>query len=88
MTVSGPHANSATSSKSSDSLVALVCLTIASNHNPAWASAPVTERAQEEGVSRFRVSRIKSAVQGRFVSLIEEASRRGPRGRRPFRCGA
>lgn len=85
MTVSGTHANSATPSKSSDSLVALVCLTIASNHNPAWVSAPVSERAQEEGLSRWQVSRIKSAVQDRIVSLIEEASRRG---RPPFRCGA
>lgn len=85
MTVSEAHVNSAEASKSSDSLVALVCLTIASNHNPAWASAPVSERAQEEGLSRFRVSRIKSAVQDRIVTLIEEASRRG---RPPFRCSA
>lgn len=85
MTVSGTHANSAEVSKSSDSLVALVCLTIASNHNPAWASASVSERAQEEGFSRFQVSRIKSAVRDRIVSLIDEASRRG---RRPFRSRA
>lgn len=85
MTVSGTHANSAEASKSSDSLVALVCLTIASNHNPAWASASVSERAQEEGLSRFRVSRIKSAVQDQVVELIKEAGRPG---RRPFRSGA
>lgn len=85
MTVSGTHANSAEASKSSDSLVALVCLTIASNHNPAWASAPVSDRAQEEGLSRFRISRIKAAVQHQIVELIGKASRRG---RRPFRCGA
>ena len=85
MTVSGPYVNSTTPSKSSDSLVALVCLTIASNHNPAWVSAPVSERAQEEGLSRWRISRIKAKVQGRIVSLIELESRRG---RRPFRCGA
>lgn len=74
-----------TVSVSADLLVPLVCLAIAREHNPAWVTAPVAERARESAISPWRVSRIKAAVHGRIVELIKEASRRG---RRPFRCGA
>ena len=74
-----------TVSVSADLLVPLVCLAIAREHNPAWVTAPVTERARESAISPWRVSRIKTAVHGRIAELIKEASRRG---RRPFRCGA
>lgn len=70
---------------SADPLIALVCLAIVREHNPTWVTAPVAERADESDVSRWRISRIKAAVQGRIVELIKAASQRG---RRPFRCGA
>lgn len=80
-----PDSTPNNASVSADALVALVCLAIAREHNPTWVTASVAERAAESDVSRSRVSRIKAAVYGRVVELIEKASRRG---RRPFRCGA
>lgn len=71
--------------ESADILVPLVCLAIVREHDPLWATAPVNERADESGISRWRVSRIKAAVHGRIVELIQGASRRG---RPPFRCAA
>jgi hypothetical protein len=83
MTVS--HSTTETDAESADILVSLVCLAILRDHRPMWVTAPVAERADESGISRWRVSRIKAAVQGRIVELIRGASRPG---RRPFRCGA
>lgn len=80
-----PHSTPEIASESADILVPLVCLAIVREHNPTWVTAPVAERADESGVSRWRVSRIKTEVQSRIVELIHGASRRG---RRPFCCGA
>lgn len=82
---STPDSTPESVSVSSDILVPLVCLAIVREHNPTWVTAPVTERADESAISRWRVSRIKAAVHGRIVELIKAASRRG---RPPFRCGA
>jgi len=79
------HSTSEIATESPDMLVPLVCLAIVREYRPMWVTAPVIERADESGVSRWRVSRIKAAVHSRIVELIQGVSRRG---RRPFRCGA
>lgn len=80
-----PDSTPEVATESPDILVPLVCLAIVREYNPTWVTAPVAERADDSGVSRWRVSRIKAAVHGRIVELIHGASRRG---RRPFRCDA
>lgn len=63
-------------------LLALVCLSVVREFDAGWITQSVQVRASEQGVSEFRVSRLKLKLLRQFEQALAASTRRG---RRPFR---